>query len=152
MPLSPVPKPTVNFFTSSVLIFGGSFSGIHLTDLVAPYSQWSGPVGLLMFPIAFVTGMQLWSRIGRLIQSFSRLQPTKRQKEMTPVSGGAFVFLLTPVAAASLSGLILTPPSMGAVVDPGYKILIAAGILYGAICWLLIQLGYLQYADTYTKE
>ena len=91
MPLSPVPKPTVNFFTSSVLIFGGSFSGIHLTDLVAPYSQWSGPVGLLMFPIAFVTGMQLWSRIGRLIQSFSRLQPTKRQKEMTPVSGGSLL-------------------------------------------------------------
>ncbi|MEM1239251.1 MAG: hypothetical protein AAGI45_05360 [Cyanobacteria bacterium P01_H01_bin.26] len=152
MPLSPVPKPTVNFFTSSVLIFGGSFSGIHLTDLVAPYSQWSDPVGFLMFPIAFLTGMQLWPRVGRLIQSSSRLQPTKHPKKMTPVSGGAFIFLLTSVAASSLSGLIMTPPSMEAIVDPGYKTLIAAGILYGAICWSLSQLGYLQCDDTYPKD
>lgn len=41
---------------------------------------------------------------------------------------------------------------MQAVVEPGYKILMTAGVAYGVICWLLIQLGYLQQANVYPGD
>ncbi len=152
MSSSPVSRPTVNFFTSALLLFSGSFGGTHLTALVAPYSQLSGLVGFLMFPIAFITGMQLWPRAGSLIENCrSALSRARRTQKTKPghyqqvVS--SLIFVLTSIAVSALSGLILTPPSMQSVVDPGYKILIPAGVIYGITCWLLIQLGYLQSAD-----
>ena len=157
MPSSPAPRPTVNFFTSALLLFGGSFGGTHLTALVAPYSQWSGIVGFLMFPIAFIAGMRLWPWVDVLIEGVcslsnrfkrSKKAPSRYSKRML----GSFTFIVTSVTTSILSGLILTPPAMQVVVDPGYKILITAGTIYGAICWLLIQLGYLQHADIYPKD
>lgn len=157
MSLPSTPRPTVNFFTSATLLFGGSFSGTHLTALVAPYSQWSGLVGFFMFPFAFITGMRLWLWIEVLVDNLRsfltqvRLAPklvTRRAKRVI----SSFSFIITSVATAILSGLILTPPAMQVVVDPGYKILISAGAVYGAICWVLIQLGYLQHADVYPSD
>ncbi|WP_152532123.1 hypothetical protein [Leptolyngbya sp. Heron Island J] len=157
MSSSPTPRPTVNFFTSATLLFGGSFSGTHLTALVAPHSQWSGLVGFFMFPVAFIAGMRLWPWVEVLIESFRSLftkvrfapKPgTRRAKRII----SSFSFIITSVATSTLSGLILTPPAMQVVVDPGYKILISAGIVYGVICWVLIQLGYLQHADVYPSD
>ena len=157
MSSSPAPKPTVNFFTSAILLFGGSFGGTHLTALIAPYSQLSGLVGFLMFPIAFIAGMHLWPWVDIVIvrlQSFLTRVKRSRQNASRRSSNimGSFAFVLTSVASSLLAGLILTPPAMQAVVDPGYKILMTAGTLYGALCWLLIQLGYLQHADVYPGD
>ena len=153
MSSSPAPKQTVNFFTSATLLFGGSFGGTHLTAAVAPYSEWSGLVGFLMFPIAFLAGMQLWPRAGSLMNGsrslLKRAQYSKRQASQgIQRFVSSLIFVLTSIAVSALAGLILTPPSMQVVVDPGYKILIPAGTVYGAICWVLIQLGYLQHADS----
>lgn len=157
MSSSPTPKPTVNFFTSAILLFGGSFGGTHLTALIAPYSQFSGLVGFLMFPIAFIAGMQLWPWVGIVLdQAQSLLTRVKRSRQGASSRSsnviGSFAFVLTSIASSLLAGLILTPPAMQAVVDPGYKILMTAGTLYGALCWLLIQLGYLQHADVYPGD
>ena len=147
MPSSPPPKPTVNFFTSAILLFGGSFGGTHLTALAAPYSQWSGLVGFLMFPIAFVAGMQLWPRVSLLIEGchslFRRTQHTPTSKYSRRVTG-SFTFILTSLATSAVACLILAPPSIHFELYPGcQKILIIAGAIYGAVCWVLIQLGYL---------
>ena len=110
-----------------------------------------------MFPFAFITGMRLWLWIEVLVDNLRsfltqvRLAPklvTRRAKRVI----SSFSFIITSVATAILSGLILTPPAMQVVVDPGYKILISAGAVYGAICWVLIQLGYLQHADVYPSD
>ena len=153
MPSSPAPKHTINFFTSATLLFGGSFGGTHLTAVVAPYSEWSGLVGFLMFPIAFVVGMQLWPRTCAFIGGGRSL--LKRAKDSKRTASreiqrfvSSLIFILTSIAVSVLAGLILTPPSMQVVVDPGYKILIPAGTVYGAVCWIFIQLGYLQHADS----
>lgn len=157
MSSSPTPRPTVNFFTTAILLFGGSFGGTHLTALVAPYSQWSGLVGFFMFPIAFIAGMQLWPWIDIAIDRFRSLLnqvnflkrlATGRTKRVI----SSFSFIVTSVATSILSGVILTPPAMQIVVDPGYRILITAGVIYGFICWILIQLGYLQRADIYPSD
>lgn len=149
MTSSPAPKTTVNFFTSAILLFGGSFGGTHLTAVVAPYSQLSGLVGFLMFPIAFIAGMQLWPWASLLIEnSLSLLTRRKRTPTSIPKRplkvASSLTFILTSIMAAVLSGSILTPPSLQVAVDPGYRTLITAGATYGVICWLLIQLGYLQ--------
>ena len=151
------PRPTVNFFTSAILLFGGSFGGIHLTSAVAPYSQWSGLVGFLMFPTAFMAGMRLWPQTNELMAKLrSLLNRVKRSRQPRTQGSrrgiGSFTFVLTSVTTSTLSGLILTPPAMQAIFDPGYKILIPAGASYGVICWILIQLGYLQQADIYPKD
>lgn len=157
MSSSPAPRPTANFFTSAILLFGGSFAGTHLTALVAPYSQFSGLVGFLMFPIAFITGMRLWPWVSLLLEStctlldkVRRCQKSAHRRSQRVIS--SFAFVLTSITTSTLSGLILTPPPMQAVVDPGYKILITAGTIYGVICWLLIQLGYLQQANVYPGD
>lgn len=152
IPLSPTSKPTINFFTSAILLFGGSFSGTHLTNMVAPYSQWSGLVGFLMFPIAFMASMQLWSYVSRLVARVAyHSKPGRNIRKTTPLpyhrTLGAITFVLTSIAISILSGPILTPPAMQIAVDPGYKMLIPAGAMYGIICWICIQLGYLQQAD-----
>lgn len=157
MSSSPAPRPTVNFFTSALLLFGGSFGGTHLTALVAPYSQLSGLVGFLMFPIAFISGMQLWPWAGIVLGNIQPLlKRAKHSKKPTSQRSSevisSFTFVLTSIATSLLAGAILTPPAMQTVVDPGYKILITAGTLYGAICWILIQLGYLQHADVYPGD
>ncbi|MEM8610896.1 MAG: hypothetical protein AAGF93_02680 [Cyanobacteria bacterium P01_H01_bin.105] len=140
-----------------MLLFGGSFGGTHLTALVAPYSQWSGVVGFFMFPVAFIAGMRLWPWADSLIEGIrslpnrikrSKRAPTRRGKRVL----GSFAFVVTSITTSTLSGLILTPPAMQVVVDPGYKILISAGTAYGVICWLLIQLGYLQQAHIYPND
>lgn len=152
MSSSPPRKPTVNFFTSAILLFGGSFGGTHLTAIVAPYSQFNGLVGFLMFPIAFMAGMQLWPWVcSGLDQIRSLLKRAKQSKSSAPQGAqriiSSFTFVLTSIAASGIAGLILTPPSMQVVVDPGYRILIPAGAVYGVLCWVLIQLGYLHHAD-----
>ncbi|EKV03733.1 hypothetical protein Lepto7375DRAFT_6044 [Leptolyngbya sp. PCC 7375] len=154
---SPAPKPTANFFTSALLLFGGSFGGTHLTALVAPYSQWSGVVGFLMFPIAFMTGMQMWPWIDRRVERIRSIP--NRVRKIKPIASrrskgviGPWSFVITSIATSILSGLILTPPAMQIVVDPGYRVLITAGAIYGIICWILIQLGYLQQANVYPKD
>ncbi|MBE9065786.1 hypothetical protein IQ260_03870 [Leptolyngbya cf. ectocarpi LEGE 11479] len=152
MSSSPPSKPTVNFFTSAILLFCGSFGGTHLTAIVAPYSQFNGLVGFLMFPIAFMAGMRLWPwACSVLSNSRSLLKRAKQSKNSAPRGVqrviSSFTFVLTSIAAAGIAGLILTPPSMQVVVDPGYRILIPAGAVYGVLCWLLIQLGYLHHAD-----
>ncbi|MEM9264676.1 MAG: hypothetical protein AAGA46_04055 [Cyanobacteria bacterium P01_F01_bin.13] len=157
MSLSPVPRPTVNFFTSALLLFSGSFGGTHLTALVAPYSQLSGLVGFLMFPVAFIAGMQLWPWTGSLIENCrSIFTRAKKIRKTTPGRFqqviSSFAFVLTSIATSLLAGIILTPPAMQSVVDPGYRILIPAGVIYGVVCWSLIQLGYLQHADIYPKD
>lgn len=156
MSSSSPPKPTVNFFTSATLLFGGSFGGTHLTAIVAPYSQLSGLVGFLMFPIAFIAGMRLWPWVGLLIENtYLQWNKAKRAKKTAQRSHrivSSFTFVLTSIATSLLSGLILTPPAMQAVVEPGYKILMTAGAVYGVICWLLIQLGYLQQAHVYPGD
>ena len=157
MSSSPASKPTVNFFTSAVLLFGGSFGGTHLTAMVAPYSQFSGIVGFLMFPVAFLSGMRLWSWVDVLMAGLrSFVARVRHSKNNVPKRSrgiiGSFAFVLTSVLTSIVSGLILTPPSMQVVVEPGYRILIPAGMLYGVICWLLIQLGYLQQADVYPGD
>ncbi|MEA5462759.1 hypothetical protein [Leptothoe sp. PORK10 BA2] len=157
MTFSPVPKPTVNFFTSAILLFIGSFGGTHLTAVVAPYSQFSGLVGFLMFPIAFLTGMRLWLWVDLRIED-CRSFVTKARHSQKKAPGrfrgaiSSFAFVLTSVLVSMLSGLILTPPAMQVVVDPGYKMLITGGTIYGIICWALIQLGYLQYGDGYPTD
>ncbi|MEO0396051.1 MAG: hypothetical protein AAF243_08715 [Cyanobacteria bacterium P01_A01_bin.137] len=157
MSSSPASKPTVNFFTSAILLFGGSFGGTHLTAMVAPYSQFSGLVGFLMFPIAFLSGMRLWPWVDVLMANVrSFFTRVRRSKKTVPRRSrgiiGSLAFVLTSVLTSILSGLILTPPSMQVVVEPGYRILIPAGMVYGVICWLLIQLGYLQPADAYPGD
>ncbi|MEM9804575.1 MAG: hypothetical protein AAF959_04795 [Cyanobacteria bacterium P01_D01_bin.56] len=147
MPPSPTPRPTANFFSSATLLFGGSFSGTHLTALVAPYSQLSGLVGFLMFPIAFIASMQLWPWVSSLVAksplTSRQARPPKTSKTKQRIIE-SFTFVLTSVIISIVSGLILTPPAMQVVVDPGYRILIPAGTIYGIICWVFIQLGYLQ--------
>ena len=140
-----------------MLLFGGSFGGTHLTELVAPYSQWSGIVGFFMFPIAFIAGMRLWPWADSVVDGIrSLLNRIKRSKRTPARQGrrvfGSFAFIVTSITTSTLSGLILTPPAMQVVVDPGYKILISAGTLYGVVCWLLIQLGYLQQANIYPSD
>ncbi|MBT9313809.1 hypothetical protein [Leptothoe spongobia] len=157
MSSSPAPKSTVNFFTSAILLFGGSFGGTHLTALVAPYSHLSGLVGFLMFPIAFISGMQLWPWAGMALDNIRTLvRQVKRSKQpktrRSPEAISSFTFILTSVATSLLAGVILTPPAMQTVVEPGYKILITAGTIYGVICWILIQLGYLRHADVYSGD
>lgn len=157
MPSSPTPRPTVNFFTSAILLFGGSFGGTHLTALVAPYSQFSGLVGFLMFPVAFIAGMRLWPWVGQQLETVRALL-TRARRSKPPTSRrflsmiGSLAFVLTSITASLLAGIILTPPAMQAVADPGYNILLSAGAVYGAICWILIQLGYLQPADVYPED
>lgn len=157
MPLPPVPKPTVNFFTSAVLLFIGSFGGTHLTAMVAPYSQFSGLVGFLMFPMAFLTSMRLWPWVDDWLEGvWAFVDRARRSQKMLPgrvrgaISSCTFVF--TSVLASILSGLILTPPAMQVMVEPGYKMLMTAGTIYGVICWVLIQLGYLQRGDVYPTD
>lgn len=152
MPLSPAPKTTVSFFTSAVLLFGGSFGGTHLTAMVAPYSQLSGLVGFFMFPMAFMASMRLWSWVNAILTSglpFSQWVKNTNKPIPRFIQRiiGACTFVLTSIIISVLSGLILTPPAMQIAVDPGYNILIPAGTLYGVLCWILIQLGYLQQAD-----
>lgn len=125
--------------------------------MVAPYSQLSGLVGFLMFPIAFIAGMRLWPRVNILIDNarslltrFKHSRSTQARQPSNVIS--SFAFVLTSVASSLLAGLILTPPSMQSAVDPGYKVLMTAGSLYGALCWILIQLGYLQHADVYPGD
>ena len=154
---APAPKPTVNFFTSAILLFGGSFGGTHLTATVAPHSQWSGVIGFLMFPAAFMAGMRLWPQTNLLMNQICSFPQRFKRSHQVPAKIsrrgiGSFTFVLTSIATSTLSGLILTPPAMQVVVDPGYRILITAGAIYGVICWLLIQLGYLQQADIYPKD
>lgn len=155
MPPSPPLKPTANFFSSATLLFGGSFGGTHLTALVAPYSQLSGLVGFLMFPIAFIASMQLWPWMSSLIAKAPLLSRQPRQAKTSTTKQrmiGSFTFVLTSVLISIVSGLILTPPAMQVVVDPGYRILIPAGIIYGIICWVFIQLGYLQQTGVFPKD
>lgn len=106
-----------------------------------------------MFPIAFIAGMQLWPRAGSLMSGGrSLLERAKYSKRRASLGIQRFIssliFVLTSIAVSVLAGLILTPPSMQVVVDPGYRILIPAGTVYGGLCWVLIQLGYLQHADS----
>ena len=110
-----------------------------------------------MFPIAFIAGMRLWPWVDIFIESFRSLlnQVKFAQKLATGRTKrviSSFSFIVTSVVTSTVSGLILTPPAMQIVVDPGYRILITAGIIYGVICWVLIQLGYLQRADIYPSD
>ncbi|NEQ50185.1 MAG: hypothetical protein F6K11_08650 [Leptolyngbya sp. SIO3F4] len=156
MSSSPTPRPTVNFFTSAILLFGGSFSGTHLTALIAPYSQLHGLVGFLMFPIAFIAGMQLWPWVGTAISNTrlplirKNIEQNSSQRSLDIIS--SFSFVLTSLASSLLAGIILTPPAIQTAVDPSYEILVTAGSLYGILCWVLIQLGYLQQANIYPKD
>lgn len=155
MPSSPTSRRTVNFFSSAILLFSGSFGGTHLTAMVAPYSQLSGLVGFLMFPIAFVAGMQLWPWASSLAAKASLPSQQTRAAKTSTIRQriiGSLTFVLTSVLISIVSGLILTPPAMQVVVDPGYRILIPAGIIYGVICWIFIQLGYLQQTDAYPRK
>ncbi|MEM1255909.1 MAG: hypothetical protein AAGI69_26005 [Cyanobacteria bacterium P01_H01_bin.21] len=157
MSSSPSPRPTVNFFTSALLLFGGSFGGTHLTATVAPYSQWSGVVGFLMFPTAFMAGMRLWPQTNLLMNKIRSLPKRIKRSYQVPTKTsrrgiGSFTFVFTSITTSTLAGLILTPPAMQAIFDPGYRVLITAGALYGVICWVLVQLGYLQQADVYPKD
>ncbi len=110
-----------------------------------------------MFPVAFITGMRLWPWVDVRLESVQSLLnqakhsskiTTKRVKRVI----GSFSFVVTSVITSILSGMILTPPAMQIAVDPEYKILITAGAVYGAICWVLIQLGYLQQATLHSKD
>ncbi len=155
MPSSPIPKPTANFFSSATLLFGGSFGGTHLTALVAPYSQLSGLVGFLMFPIAFIASMQLWPWVSSLVAKVPFLSRQAQHNKIAMTRHrmiGSFTFVLMSVIISVMSGLILTPPAMQIVVDPGYRILIPAGIIYGIVCWAFIQLGYLQQANVAHRD
>lgn len=152
MRLSPLRRRTVNFFSSATLLFGGSFGGTHLTAMVAPYSDWNGLVGFLMFPTAFIASMRLWPFITALwakhlassktIQSSKKAIPKYIQRII-----GSLTFVVVSILISILAGLILTPPAMQIAVDPGYNILIPAGTMYGVVCWIFIQLGYLQQID-----
>lgn len=157
MPLSPLRRRTVNFFSSATLLFGGSFGGTHLTAMVAPYSDWNGLVGFLMFPIAFIASMRLWPRVTDLVEkrlaSSKLVQPPKKPiPKYFHRTIGSLTFVLVSVLISILSGLILTPPAMQIAVDPGYNILIPAGTMYGVICWIFIQLGYLHQVDIYPRD
>lgn len=135
-----------------MLLFGGSFGGTHLTAFVAAHSELSGLVGFLMFPIAFLAGMRLWPLADVLLEKIRRLlTQTKLTANIIPRYFtriiGSFSFVVTSVITCIIAGLILTPPAMQIVVDPGYRVLITAGTVYGIICWILTQLGYLRHAD-----
>ncbi|MEM6253964.1 MAG: hypothetical protein AAF821_13680 [Cyanobacteria bacterium P01_D01_bin.156] len=103
-----------------------------------------------MFPLAFIVGMRLWPWVSSLVAKTPWLfRKAKRAKQSLAGQGviSSCTFVLTSVVVSMVSGLILTPPSMQVAIDPGYKILIPAGIIYGMICWVFIQLGYLKQVD-----
>ncbi len=110
-----------------------------------------------MFPVAFVVGMRLWPWVDDLMErTHTLLTQTKLITNLIPSYSsriiGSCSFVATSVITSCFAGLILTPPAMQIVIDPSYKTFIAAGAAYGAICWLLIQLGYLQQTRIYPKD
>ena len=112
------PSPVLGAFVSLGVFLGSGALGGWLGGQMAPGSTVATLVGLLMLPIAFMVGMQVWLGAAMIAWLFGWLFPKKMRPQSAPpgegtgatreTRGGAFVFVvvypLFTIPAGMLTG------------------------------------------------
>ncbi|MBK9580177.1 MAG: hypothetical protein IPK50_14520 [Fibrobacterota bacterium] len=148
------PSPLTGAFVSLCVFLGsGAFGGWFGTQM-APESTVATLVGLLMLPIAFMVGMQVWLGAAMIAWLFGWLFPKKTRPRSAPPGEGAgatretrsgalvfaVVFPLFTIPAGMLTGWLSNEHSFLTVL----ALYTGLGMVFGAMVWQLAKHGYIE--------
>lgn len=131
-----------------LLVLIGGWSGIFMSERFAPGSVLAAPVSLLMLPLAFLLGMQLW-------RGFAIFMVLGRSRSERLVGGGgheqhgpggmpaeATAFVPVSLLFAGVAGLLVGTLGAAGLLWTVFCYL-GLGLLYGTLCWRCASWGLL---------